>query len=302
MRTETERPDWLSEELFPFESRYVELDGSRIHFIDEGAGPTILFLHGNPTWSFLYRNIISELRDSFRCIALDYPGFGLSTPADGYELTAAGHSRAVDAFVTELDLREVTLMGQDWGGPIGLMVATRHPERFAGFILGNTWAWPLNGIFHFEVAARIMGSSVARLWIRNANAFVNVMIPLGTRTRVGNDVMHAYRAPFSQKDRRLATSEFPRELLRSRSFMKDLEARLPRIAHLPTLFVWGGSDFALRKKVELPRFEQLFPNHETIVLDKAAHFFQEDAPADVATAIRSWYSGVEQQSPHLTEV
>lgn len=288
MRTETQRPDWLPDDLFPFESRYLETDGSRIHYIDEGTGPTILFLHGNPTWSFLYRNIVLDLRDSFRCIALDYPGFGLSAPSEGYEFTASAHARAVEAFVTQLDLHDVTVMGQDWGGPIGLSVATRHAERFTGLILGNTWAWPLNGIFHFEFAARVAGSPIARFWIRNANAFVNMAIPLGTTTRVPGEVMQAYRGPFERPEERRPTWELPRELLRSEPFMRTLQSDLPRVAHLPALFLWGGHDFALRTRVELPRLESLFPIHETVVLDEASHFFQEDAPMEAARAIRAW--------------
>lgn len=288
MRIETDRPDWLPQDLFPFESRYVDIEGSRIHYIDEGTGPTILFLHGNPTWSFLYRNIVSRLRDSFRCIALDYPGFGLSAPSEGYEFTAAAHSRAVEGFVTQLDLQDVTLMGQDWGGPIGLTVATRRPERFAGFILGNTWAWRLNGKLHFELAARAMGNPIARFWIRNANAFVNVMLPLGTHKHLSREVLRAYREPFADPDARRPTWEFPKELLRSESFMRALEQRLPQVTHLPALLLWGGGDFALRSRVELPRFEALFPNHRTVVLDKARHFFQEDAPEQAAAAIREW--------------
>jgi haloalkane dehalogenase len=289
VRTATDRPPWVPHDMYPFESRYVDIDGSCVHYIDEGDGPTLLFLHGNPTWSFLYRNIVLGLRDSFRCVALDYPGFGLSSASEGYDFTPAAHAGVVGSFVARLDLNDVTLMGQDWGGPIGLHVAASDPDRFAGFVLGNTWAWPLNGIFHFEVFSRILGSSIVRVLIRNANAFVNVMIPLGTRTHLPADVMRAYREPFAQKERRRPTWQLPRELLRSKSFMEDLEVLLPQVTDLPTLLVWGGSDFALRTKVELPLFEGLFVNHRTVVLPKAKHFFQEDAPADVAKAIRDWY-------------
>ena len=288
MTTTAERPHWVPEHLYPFESRYLDFDGSRIHYIDEGQGPTVLFLHGNPTWSFLYRDIVRGLRDSFRCVALDYPGFGLSTAGPDYDFTAEAHAGAVEHLVTELDLRDAILMGQDWGGPIGLTVATRHPERFEGFVLGNTWAWALNGIFHFESFSRMMGNPIAKLWIRNANIFVNVMIPLGTSTKLADDVMQAYRGPFSNLDARLPTWEFARQLLQSEPFMRTLERDLPQITHLPALFVWGGGDFALRKNHELPRLQQLFPDHETVVLDRARHFFQEDASDQVTRAIRSW--------------
>lgn len=284
----TERPSWVPEHLYPFESRYRDIDGSLVHYIDEGAGPTLLFLHGAPTWSFVYRNIVLSLRDSFRCIALDYPGFGLSSTPDGYDFTAQAHADVVEGFVRDLDLHDVTLMGHDWGGPIGLTVAARHPERFSRLILANTWAWPLNGIFHFELFSRVMGSAFAKLMIRNANVFVNVMIPLGTASRVPAEVMRAYRGPFADRDARRPTWEFPKELLRSETFMRRLEDELPKVTHLPTLLLWGGRDFALRRRVELPRFERLFPDHETVVLDRARHFFQEDAPGEAARAVRSW--------------
>lgn len=291
MRTETTRPAWLPDDLYPFEDRYVDVEGNTVHYVDEGAGPTILFLHGNPTWSFLYRNVILELRDSFRCIALDYPGFGLSSARDGYGFTTPEHADVVEGFVTALDLEDVTLMGQDWGGPIGLTAATRHPDRFSGFVLGNTWAWPLNGIFHFEAFARTMSSPVGKLLIGRANGFVNLMIPLGTATKLPDEVMRAYQGPFATVDARRPTWQFPRELLRTKAFMQRLADGLPAITDRPALFVWGGADFALRKHVELPRFQRLFPNHETEILEKARHFFQEDAPNETASAIRRWMDG-----------
>jgi haloalkane dehalogenase len=116
----------LNDELFPFESRFLDVRGANVHYIDEGDGPVFLALHGNPTWSFLYRHIVRGLADRFRCVALDYPGFGLSTAPAGYRYTIAEHARVVDGFVEQLALREVTLMVQDWGGPIGFWVATRR--------------------------------------------------------------------------------------------------------------------------------------------------------------------------------
>jgi haloalkane dehalogenase len=124
-----DRPPWLDERLFPCRSRFLELDGCRVHYIDEGDGSPLLLLHGNPTWSFLYRDIVKGLRDRFRCVALDYPGFGLSTARAGYGFTPAEHANIVERFLLTLDLRDVTLMVQDWGGPIGLGAASKHSER-----------------------------------------------------------------------------------------------------------------------------------------------------------------------------
>ena len=131
--------------LFPFESRYFQSSVGRVHYVDEGAGRPILMCHGNPTWSFLYRHVILALRDSFRCVAVDYPGFGLSERPPGYGYTAAEHAAVVTELVRELDLTDAIVMGHDWGGPIGLSAATTDPDRFTGIVLGNTWFWPLDG-------------------------------------------------------------------------------------------------------------------------------------------------------------
>ncbi|MDJ0707045.1 MAG: alpha/beta fold hydrolase [Leptolyngbyaceae cyanobacterium MO_188.B28] len=138
-------------ELFPFESRFLEtISGATVHYVDEGEGPTILMLHGNPTWSFLYRKMILKLRGRFRCIALDYPGFGLSTAPPDYDFYPDSHSQALREVIEKLGLTNFLLVMQDWCGPIGLAAAEQFPERVRGLILGNTWAWPLKGQAKFE--------------------------------------------------------------------------------------------------------------------------------------------------------
>lgn len=119
-------PPWVPKDLFPFQSRFLDLDGHTVHYIDEGTGPTLLLFHGNPTWSFLYRDIVLALRGELRCVALDYPGFGLSRAAPRYDFLPASHARVADAFVEALGLDDFGLMVQDWGGPIGLSVAGRR--------------------------------------------------------------------------------------------------------------------------------------------------------------------------------
>ena len=155
--TRHERPTWVDDELFPFESQFIDLDGHTVHYVDEGSGPTLLFIHGNPTWSFMWREVIAALSSDFRCVALDLPGFGLSTAAPGYGHLPEEHADVVTAFVGELDLQEATLVGQDWGGLIGLATTQRRANVFQRLVLINTWAWPVNGELHFEAFSRIMG-------------------------------------------------------------------------------------------------------------------------------------------------
>ncbi|OAP26785.1 MULTISPECIES: alpha/beta fold hydrolase [Amycolatopsis] len=126
-------PAWADDDLFPFTSRFVDIDEHTVHYVDEGSGPTLLLLHGNPTWSFLWRDVIRALRDNFRCVAPDYPGFGLSTAKPGYRYLPEEHADVVTGFVDALGLSEVTLVGQDWGGPIGLAAAQRARASSSGW-------------------------------------------------------------------------------------------------------------------------------------------------------------------------
>lgn len=283
------RPAWVNDELFPFQSRFAELSGNVVHYVDEGQGPILLMLHGNPTWSFVYREVISALSGSFRCIALDYPGFGLSTPAPGYQFHPADHARVVAEFVDRLDLRDVTLIVQDWGGPIGLTAAVQRPDRFSALVVGNTWAWPVNGDFHFEMFSRFMGGPIGRLLIRRFNFFVNAMIPAGHRRRKPTaDEMNHYRRALPTSQRRLPSAIFPKDILEAKEFLADLERGLPSLADMPALIVWGDADIAFRAN-ERRRWETILPRHDTVVLAGAGHYLQSDAPTDFANAIAGWH-------------
>ncbi len=288
---ERTRPAWVDDDLFPFESRFVEVDGNVVHYVDEGTGPALLMLHGNPTWSFLYRDLIARLRDAFRCVALDYPGFGLSAAREGYTFLPREHAGVVRAFVERLDLRDATVFGQDWGGPIGLATVRAMPGRFRALVIGNTWGWPLDGDAHFERFSKLMGGPVGGFLIRQLNVFVNVFLPYGhRRTRLSRAELRQYRGPFPTPASRKPMHVFPRELLESRELLSEVERGLPSLAHLPVLFVWGDRDFALRRQ-ELERFERAFPRHTTHVLHGASHFVQDDAGDEIARVLREWWPG-----------
>ena len=283
-----ERPSWVPNDLFPFASRFVEVDGHTIHYIDEGSGPTLLLLHGNPTWSFLYRKIIKELKAEFRCVAMDYPGFGLSQAAEGYDYLPASHAKVVDAFVELADIGEFSVMVQDWGGPIGVWVAARRSEQLQGLIIGNTWAWPIDGDRHFERFSDLMGGPIGGFFIRHFNAFVNVMIPMNVkRKRLSRKVMAAYRGPFPTKNSRLPTRIFPRAIRWSRGFLEEVQAGLAELVAKPALILWGDRDIAFRDR-ERKRFEAAFPDHRTVILKGAGHYIQEAAPDEIAEAIMAW--------------
>ena len=282
-----DRPTWIPERLYPFASRFAEAEGARVHYADEGEGPPLLLLHGNPTWSFLYRDVIRGLSDRFRCIAVDLPGFGLSQPPPGYGFTPAEHASVLERFVTRLDLTGVTMMVQDWGGPIGFAAATRHPDRFERFVIGNTWAWPKADL-GTQAFSRLLGGPVGRRLILHRNLFVERILPRGVRLRrLPEEVMAAYRGPFPTPASRWPTAVFPREILGSRPFLAEVERGLGALRDRPALLVWPTRDVAFREP-ERRRWEAIFPDHRTVLLHGAGHYIQEDAPDAIVAAIRDW--------------
>lgn len=283
------RPSWVDDRLFPFESRFIDIDGHRIHYVDEGTGPTLLFLHGNPTWSFDYSQVIDTLRAGFRCIAVDYPGFGLSEAAPGYRYLPTEHVQVIDTFVQNLALNSVTLIAHDWGGPIGLATVQRRPATFDRLVLTNTWAWPVEAPL-VQVMSHVLGSPIGRLLIRQLNLFVNVMIPVGHRlTKPSGAQMSHYQKALDSPARREASAVFPREITASRAFLAEVNAGLADIAALPALIIWGDADFAFGND-ELRRWEQILTAHQTVIIKGAGHFVPSDAPEQFAVAIRRWHS------------
>ena len=275
--------------LYPFESRWFDSSRGRLHYVDEGPpdfkGPPLLLCHGNPTWSFLYRNIIIALRDRFRCIAPDYLGFGLSDRPAGFGYTIDEHAGVVGEFVDYLGLDGYLTMGQDWGGPISMAVAVQRAERVRGVILGNTWFWrtdePTTKIF-----SRVMGSPPMQWAILHRNFFVERLIPTGTAHRPSAAVMEHYRAVQPSPQARKGVAKMPKELLAAAPLLTRLGSEVPaKLGGKPALFVWGMKDFAFRPGPSLPRMRAAFPDHVLVELPTAKHFIQEDAPEEIAAAI-----------------
>ncbi len=283
------RPTWFDADLFPVESKWIEIGGSTVHYVDEGEGPTLLMLHGNPTGSFLYRRLISGLADRFRCIAVDYPGFGLSTSSPDYGFTAAEHAHILQQFVRALDLTGVTPIVQDWGGPIGLSAVVADPDRYDSLIIGNTWAWPHEAKMAERFSATLGKGRSGELLTRKLNLFVGQIIPRSMRRRtLSPREMEMYKGPFPDEDSRIPVEVFPREITEAQPFLANLESKLHRIAEMPALLLWANKDAAFRK-TEMLRWRSLLTNHHFHMLYGAGHYWQDDAGEEAALVIRDWW-------------
>lgn len=277
------RPDPV---LYPFESRFFDSSAGSMHYVDEGPrdAPPIVMFHGQPTWSFLYRHLITGLRGRFRCIAADMIGFGLSSRPADYGYTYDDHVRTVGELVDHLGLESYVSMGQDWGGPVSLGVAVPRADRIRGVVLGNTWFWPSTA--SFKVFSTVMATPFMQKKITRDNFFVEKLMPrFGHSDHSALEWRH-YVDVQPTRDTRRGVAEFPRQLRAADPSLAVLEREVPaKLGDKPALIIWGDQDPGFRKGVTLPRLRAPFRDVETLELTDAGHFFQEQAPDEVVAAI-----------------
>ena len=248
-----------------------------------------LFLHGNPTWSFLYRGVIVRLRRRFRCIAVDYPGFGLSDHPTGYGYTPREHAEVVRELVGHLDLQRLTLVGHDWGGPIGMKVALDEMRRLHALVMSNTWYWPAE-VRRMKWFSRVMSSEPLQKLITKRNWFVERLLPAGTKSDLEKRVMDHYRKPFPTPSRRAAVAVLPGQIMEASFWLGELAHAVPRVlGSVPLLLAWGVHDFAFTPHF-MDRFRRDFKRVTVRRLD-ASHYVPEDAPAELAEAIEEFLTG-----------
>nr|WP_294543318.1 alpha/beta fold hydrolase [uncultured Rhodopila sp.] len=245
------RPSWLSSELYPFESRFFSTAAGSVHYIDEGEGKPLVFVHGNPSWSFEFRHIVKALRNEYRCIAIDHLGFGLSgKDLAPEEWPPQRHAARLGELLRHLGLERVTLVLADWGGPIGLDFAVKHPDLISGLVLFNTFAWPVNDDRHFRMFSRMMASRPGQFLIRHGNIFVNFVLPgsVGVKKALTPCVMKHYRGPMATPADRSASAALPRHIMAAGPWLDEIWRQRDRFADKPALVIWGGSDIAFRLK------------------------------------------------------
>ncbi|MDH6678469.1 haloalkane dehalogenase [Rhodococcus sp. LBL1] len=271
--------------LYPFESRWFDSSVGRVHYIDEGVGPPILFCHGSPTWSFLYRDIVRGLRGRYRCIAVDYPGFGLSErPADfGYTITEL--TEVLGELIDHLELDGFVVMGHDWGGPIGLGAATTRADRVRGIVLGNTVFWPIEAMANRAFSV-ILGSRPMQRRILEQNLLVERFL-LG---ELGNTLTEAeadhYRAVQPTAEARRGLAVMPGQIRAARPLLDQLDRDVPALlGDKPVVLVWGMRDMVFRPNACIPRMRAAFTDLDVVELPRARHFIQEHAPDAIAEAI-----------------
>ena len=292
------RPDWVSDDMYPFESRFFATEsGHRMHFVDEGEGEPIVFVHGNPTWSFEFRHAIRELRSEYRCVAPDHIGFGLSSRSSRQEdHHPKSHARRLAALLDYLELQDVSLFMNDWGGPIGLDFARRHPGRIKRLVITNTWCWPVGDDFHFKAFSFFMSNRVGQYVLKRHNFFVRSVMPMavGNRSILTPEIMAHYRNALPSPHERTAMAAFPGHIVGASDWLRSVWDDRMAFADKPTLLLWGLKDIAFRTK-ELERWKSELSDHELHEYEECGHFLAEEAPDRVVAALRDFMGRTKRQ-------
>ena len=285
------RPAWVSDKMFPFESRFLETpDGHRMHYVDEGTGPAIVFVHGNPTWSFEFRHLIAGLRSDFRCIAPDHVGFGLSSRSD---IPADHHPRAhavrFRALLDHLGITDATLFMSDWGGPIALDFARREPSRVERLVISNTWCWPVSRDPHFVFFSTVMRSPIGQLLIRRRSFFVEGVMPraIGVKSAVTPEVMDHYRQAQPSPSARSASAALPGYIVGAGDWLQAIWSERRGFTSKPALILWGLKDIAFRAR-ELDRWRAELADASVHEFSDVGHFVAEEAPGRILPVLRDF--------------
>jgi haloalkane dehalogenase len=284
-------------ELYPFESHYLPLgDGAvRCHFLDEGPhtpGRTVMMLHGNPTWSFYYRNLVLALRDKFRCIVPDHIGCGLSDKPQQYPYTLAQHIRNVEELLDKLDLNDITLVLHDWGGAIGMGAAVRKPARVRKLVILNTAAFLSSHMpWQLDLCRIPLFGALA---IRGFNAFARgaVHMAVAHPERMSRRIKAGFIAPYDSWANRVATLRFVQDIPTCPSdpawpVMQEIERGLPQFQDRPMLICWGMKDWCFNESF-LRGWQERFPKAEVMRIEDAAHYVLEDAYERIAPKVREF--------------
>ena len=280
--TETEL-DWLDRTAYPFPSSVFDTGSGRMHYVDVGEGPAVLLVHGTPTWSFLYRRVIRDLRADHRVIAPDLLGFGLSDKPTTDAVAPPRQAEQLRALVDHLALDRFALVVHDFGGPIGLSLALDRPEQVARLALFNTWMWPRTDA-SARWASRFFGTRMGRWLYTSWNFSPNVMLPALTHQPLDPAVHAHYQRPFSTPADRHAPWVFARDLAGASDWYAALWNRRDRLRNIPARLLWGEQDPGFGRDA-LERWQSVFDQVETTTFPDAGHLPQEEAPEAVQAAL-----------------
>lgn len=284
----------IPEHLFPFDENWLDLDGLRLHYLDEGSGEGVVAVHGNPTWSFYYRDLVGSLRNRYRVIVPDHMGCGLSDKPgdDRYDYTLERRLSDFGRLMDHLDLVDFNLVVHDWGGMIGLAWAVYNPERIRRLVILNTAAFhlPKSKSFPWQLWM-VRDTPLGPLMVRGLNGFARGATHMAcTRKKLSKEVRDAYCAPYDSWDDRIATLRFVQDIPLCASdpgyeIVTDTAARLDVFRDRPVLVAWGDKDFVFDHNF-LAEWQRIYPHADVHRFPDCGHYILEDASDEVIPLIQ----------------
>ncbi len=290
--------NWLNKQEYPFASYYFDINGFKMHYIDEGQGEILLFVHGTPSWSFDFRNVIKILSKEYRCIAVDHMGFGLSDKPEHYDYTTINHSETLEQFILKKQLTDINLVVHDFGGPIGLHSAIKNSGKFKRLIILNSWLWSSSKDPDFIKLSKILKSPLLPFLYRVLNFSPRFIMPgsFGDN-KLSKKIRAQFIKPFAKRSQRNGALAFAKSLIQDQRWFESLWKQKEAISEKPALFIWGMKDPVI-KEYYLDKFLTGFINSKVVKLETSGHYPQEEQPGAVVGAIQDF---LRAENPKTTE-
>jgi haloalkane dehalogenase len=279
--------DWLNRKEYPFMGKLFNQPMGLMHYLDEGSGDPIVMVHGNPGWSFEFRHLVKAMAGSHRCIVPDHIGFGFSEKPYSWDYLPQHHAENLERLLDHLNLQQITFVFNDWGGPIAMHYALKHPERVKHLVILNTWLWDVSDDKHFRRFSGFMGGAVGRFLIRNFNFFGKAVVKkaIANKKALTRDVHAHYYKHLPSARHRKGNYVFPKQIVDSGTWLNSLWVQREKLSHTKVSLIWGMKDIAFREK-ELLRWMEAFPNATVTRLPEVGHYPQEEAPDVVIAALK----------------
>lgn len=288
--TPAQLPDWLRR-LYPFEPRRFSTAAGELSYLDEGPrnDEAVVMVHGNPTWSFFYREVVQALRGEMRCIVPDHLGCGLSDKPQAWDYTLPNHIANLRALLDSLNLRKIHLVVHDWGGPIGLGALMSQPEKLGRVVILNTAAFA-DTVVPWRI--RLCRAPVIGEWIvRGGNGFAWPATWMAVSKPMPAEVKRGFLFPYDNWANRIATHRFVVDIPSGQGTASDralaeIESRLPLLHQRDVTVLWGGDDFCFNRHY-FDRWKQILPNSKASYLDGVGHYLLEDGGQAVVQQVRA---------------
>jgi haloalkane dehalogenase len=279
----------INRDLYPFTSRYMTIESHQIHYIDEGKGQPIVFVHGTPEWSFAWRDLVKNLKPNFRCIAFDHLGMGLSDKPAEADYSSKAHARRLKTLIDNLGLSQISLIAYDFGGGMALDYAVNQPKNVRRFCLFNTWLWSVDQDPHYSQATKIMHTWFGKWLYKTWNLPVTVIMPqaYGNRKKLTPEIYRHFKMVLPDAKSRVATYAFTFDLIEGGLWRDANWAQRDRLSQIPTLLFWGMKDKFVQP-YELEKMAKGLPHAQVIRLHEAGHFAQEEASEEMTSALQAF--------------